>query len=206
MYLGEIPVSPAPLPRTARETAPVEMNYARALRAIGQDLTELFPKVLEIETDGVQFEARGHSHPNPFHQVRESAFKRAWNKLRGRDTKVEPNMPDLSAATFTRIYTPEDIERLDRLYAGNRSGQQRRPDNYSLAERLRTMGGIVNSRKGRLKQLRKNADHLYVDYWDQDGKIQTATLTTVILYRNEQRNESRGNGYAPKELWEGYDF
>jgi hypothetical protein len=206
MFLAETPAYSENPPLPAREPAPALMNYARALRAIGQDLTDLFPKVLEIETNGMLFEARGHSHPNPFHQVRESALKKAWNKLRGRDTKVDSIIPELSKATFTRTYTPEDIERLDRLYAGNRTGQQKKPDNYSLAERLRTMGGIVSSRQGRLKQLRKNADHLYVDYWDQDGKIQTATLTTVILYRNEQPIESRDNGYAPRELWEGYDF
>jgi hypothetical protein len=68
------------------------------------------------------------------------------------------------------------------------------------------MGGIVNSRQGRLKQLRKNADRLFADYWDQDGKIQTAKLTTVILYRNQQSHDSQGNAALPKELWEGYDF
>jgi hypothetical protein len=54
--------------------------------------------------------------------------------------------------------------------------------------------------------LRKNADRLFADYWDQDGKIQTAKLTTVILYRNPQRHGSQSNATAPKELWEGYDF
>jgi hypothetical protein len=53
--------------------------------------------------------------------------------------------------------------------------------------------------------LRKDADHLFVDYWDQDGRIQTAKLTTVILYRNQQSYLSQ-NGSPPRELWEGYDF
>jgi hypothetical protein len=108
--------------------------------------------------------------------------------------------------TFTRTYSPEEIERLDRLYSANRSGHGKRPDNYSLAERLRMMGAIVKSRKGRLKQLRKDGDHFFLEYWDQDGRLQTANLTTVILYRNEQPQLSPDGTDAPKELWEGYDF
>ena len=205
MHLAETTASsPSNLP--GHEPAPALTDYASALRAIGQDLTDLFPKVLEIDTDGVNFEARGQSHANPFHRVRERRFKKVWNKLVRNDAKAESISPELITATFTRTYSSGDIERLDKHFSANRSGQQTRPDNYSLAERLRTMGGIVNSRKGRLKQLRKNADQLFVDFWDQDGKIQTAKLTTVILYRNQQSDDSQSNAALPKELWEGYDF
>ncbi len=191
---------------TANQDAKTVLDYARALRAIGQDLTELFPKVLEIDTDGANFQARGQSHPNPFTQVRERTFTRAWKKLFGKNSTVEPAAPQLPLASFSRSYSPDDIDRLDSLYAANRSGQTRRPDNYSLAERLRTMGGIVNSRYGRLRQLRKSADQLAVDYWDKDNKLQTAKLSTVILYRSDQGRDAQGGAANPKELWEGYDF
>jgi hypothetical protein len=203
MYLSET----APLATstsTAHEPVPAVADYARALRAIGQDLTDLFPKVLEIDTDGLNFEARGESHANPFHQAKAASFKRLWNRIFGKDSEPLPAEPE--RVKFTRTYSPEDIERLDQLYSVNRSSQGKRPDNYSLAERLRTMGGIVKSRKGRLKQLRKDADRLFVDYWDPDGNIQTAKLTTVILYRNQQLQLSPGESHGPKELWEGYDF
>ena len=191
---------------TGREAAQPEIDYARTLRAIGQDLTELFPKVLEIDTDGANFQARGQSHPNPFNQVRERAFTRVWKKLFGKNLQLDATAPQPPAASFARSYSPEDIARLDSHYAANRSGQPRRPDNYSLAERLRTMGGIVNSRQGRLKQLRKIADQLAVDYWDSAGKLQTAKLTTVILYRSDQASDPQVGAANPKELWEGYDF
>jgi hypothetical protein len=167
-------------------------------------LTDLFPKILEIETDGANFIARGHSHPNPFHQHRKFTCKDFWHKLIGKKAEAEPIAFEPAALSFHRTYTPADIERLDRLYTANRSGQLGRPDSYSLAERLRVMGGIVNSRKGRLKQLRKNADQLFVDYWGENGQIHTAKLTTVIMYRNQQDPPSHSS--TPKELWEGYDF
>ena len=190
---------------TCTPDEPVQgVDYSRALRVIGQDLTHLFPRVLEIETDGVNFTACGRSHPNPFHIVRKSAFKKFWHKLIGKGAEAESIALAPSVDSFRLTYTPTDIERLDRLYSANRSGQTGRPDSYSLAERLRAMGGIVDSRKGRLKQLRKNADNLFVDYWDQNGEMHTAKLTTVILYRNQQHQPSHSP--TPKELWEGYDF
>jgi hypothetical protein len=64
------------------------------------------------------------------------------------------------------------------------------------------MGRIVTSRGGRLQRLRKDGDSFFADYWDQKGDLRTAKLTTVILYRNQQRSDVS----APKELWEGYDF
>ncbi|MGH7798728.1 MAG: hypothetical protein ACREQ2_28005 [Candidatus Binatia bacterium] len=184
--------------------AQATVDYSRVLRAIGQDLTDLFPKLLEIENDGANFIARGHSHPNPFHQQRTSACKNVWHKLIGKKAEAEPIAFEPAALGFHRTYTPADIDRLDRLYSAGRTGQVGRPDSYSLAERLRVMGGIVDSRKGRLKQLRKNADQLFVDYWGENGEIHTAKLTTVIMYRNQQHEPSRSP--APKELWEGYDF
>ena len=204
MYLSETPPL-ATSTLTTHEAAPAVADYARALRAIGQDLTDLFPKVLEINTDGVNFEARGESHANPFLRVKEASFKRLWNRLFGNDSGSEP-IAEPARSTFSRTYSTQDIERLDQLYSANRSNQGKRPDNYSLAERLRLMGSIVKSRKGRLKQLRKDADQLFVDYWDQNGKLQTAKLTTVILYRNNQHSPSQNGIHGPRELWEGYDF
>jgi hypothetical protein len=200
MYLAES----SPLTTPAENDAPpvqAVTDYARALRAIGQDLSALFPKTIEIDTDGVAFKARGRSHANPFHQIRPPALKRLWSKLFGKERAAD-TADDGQA--FARNYSWEDIERLDQLYSAHRSGHSKRPDNYSLPERLRMMGAIVNTRKGRLKQLRKDRDRLTVDYWDTQGTLQSAKLTTVILYRNQHIDLATGD--APKELWEGYDF
>ena len=189
----------APATSSAAEVA--QANYALALRVIGQDLSQLFPRVLEIETDGTVFEARGESHPNPFEAVRQSILARAWNKLRG----IEPAQPSATTASFSRRYEPAEIERIDQLNRAQRSESFRRADIYSLAERLRTMGAIVDGKNGRLKHLRKDADRLVVEYWDRQNQLQSAKLTTVILYRNQQLlNRQRRSG--PAELWEGYDF
>jgi hypothetical protein len=179
-----------------------KIDYSRPLRAIGQDLTDLFPKILVIETDGTNFTARGTSHPNPFQRVKKSAFKNIWQTLTGGPPAPDPLALESGADDFQRSYAPADIDRLDQLFSANRTGQVTRPDSYSLPERLRAMGRIVTSRGGRLQRLRKDGDSFFADYWDQKGDLRTAKLTTVILYRNQQRSDVS----APKELWEGYDF
>jgi hypothetical protein len=176
-------------------------SYALALRVIGQDLSPLFPRVLEIETDGKVFEARGERHPNPFETIREGFLARTWNKLRG----IAPAQPAEATTSFSRRYEAAEVERLDQLNRAHRLDDFRRADIYSLAERLRTMGAIVDGKNGRLKHLRKNADHLVVEYWDRQNQLQSAKLTSVILYRNQQQlDQQRRSG--PSELWEGYDF
>jgi hypothetical protein len=187
---------------TTPQAGDQKIDYSRALRAIGQDLAELFPRILVIEVDGTNFTACGKSHPNPFHRVRKSTFQNIWQRLLGDAPEPDPVSYECGTDDFQRTYTPADIERLDQLFSAKRTGQVTRPDSYSLGERLRALGGIVNSRGGRLQRLRKNADTLFADYWDQAGELRTARLTTVILYRSQE--PSRGT--APKELWEGYDF
>ncbi|HEY3169229.1 MAG TPA: hypothetical protein VGK57_18495 [Candidatus Binatia bacterium] len=180
-------------------------NYGRALRVIGQDLTNLFPKVLEIDTDGMSFEARGESHSNPFERIKEPVFKKVWSGLFHRKAVADLRPTQSEPTRFVRSYNPAEIDRLDRLHSAARTGNLQKADMYSLAERLRIMGAIVDSRNGRFKQLRKEDDRLSVEYWDQDGNLQAAKLTTVIMYRNQRRHKLQRRN-PPLELWEGYHF
>jgi len=180
------------------------IDYARALRAIGQDLSELYPKTFEIDTDGENFIARGQSHPDPFKQnFRRGGLARLWRTLGVKKFDGEKNGSAGHDLKFSRSYTPESIHSLDQSYSSKRTGQLSRPDNYSLAERLRTLGGIVKARNGKLKRVRKDGDQLFADYWNEAGEVATAKLTTVILYRNQQES---AQGAELQELWEGYDF
>ena len=185
-----------------RESSPATASYARVLRVIGQDLAGFFPKNVEIITAGESFEARGHCHPNPFEAVKKSFLNRIWRRVAGTVPAAIPE-ETLPPAPITRTYEADEIERLDILYGINRGDPSRRADAYSLAERFRTMGAIVDRKHGSLKRLSKERDRLLIEYWDAEGQLQSAKLTTVIFYRNQQQSYHRK---APKELWEGYDF
>lgn len=190
---------------SAQEPILTTVNYGKALRVIGQELAGLFPRVLEIATDGASFEVSGECHPNPFDAVKESVFKKAWKTFFSSVLAADSAQTSAPATRFSRRYDAAEIDRLDQINRARRTDNSRRADAYSLAERLRTMGAIIDANKGRLKFLRKEADRLSVEYWDPQGEIQTAKLTSVIMYRNRQRFDGRRQN-SPAELWEGYDF
>ncbi len=180
------------------------VNYGKALRVIGQELAGLFPRFLEIAADGASFAVSGDCHPNPFEAVKENLFKKAW-KVFFSNAAAADSAPTVPATRFSRSFDAAEIDRLDQINRARRSDDYRRADSYSLAERLRTMGAIVDLNKGRLKLLRKEADRLSVEYWDAQGEIKSAKLTTVIMYRDQQRFGTQRQ-HRPAELWEGYDF
>jgi hypothetical protein len=181
------------------------VSYGKALRVIGQELAGMFPRVLEITADGANFAVSGECHPNPFEAVKESFFKKIWQSLFARASAADSAQTPAPATSFSRSYDGAEIARLDQISRARRSGNGRRADAYSLAERLRTLGSIVDTNKGRLKHLRKEADRFSVEYWDPQGEVKTAKLTTVIMYRNQLRIDARRQD-SPAELWEGYDF
>ncbi len=189
---------------TQRDLSPATATYGKILRVIGQDLAGFFPRTVEITMDGVSFEAQGQCHPNPFEAVNSSFLNRIWRRV-ARKASTAGAEEARPPACFARTYDAGEIERLDQLYSANRGEGSRRADAYSLSERFRTMGAIVDRNQGRLKLLRKEADRLSVEYWDPQGEIQTAKLTTVIMYRNQQRFDAQRQN-SPAELWEGYDF
>jgi len=186
------------------DSSPSTESYGKVLRVIGQDLAGFFPRILEITTDGVSFAAQGQCHPNPFEAVKETFLNRIWCRVahKASATAAQENQPP---ACFARTYDASEIERLDGLHRANRGEGSRRADAYSLSERFRAMGAIVDKRNGSLKRLHKEADRLSIEYWDTQGQLQSAKLTTVIFYRNQQPADPRRQN-APAELWEGYDF
>ena len=187
-----------------RDSNPAAATYGNILRVIGQDIAGFFPRTLEITTDGVSFEAQGQCHPNPFEAVKANFLNRIWRRVARKASAATPEEGQ-PPVCFARTYDAGEIERLDRLYSAKRGENSRRADAYSLPERFRTMGDIVDKKNGSLKRLHKEADRLFVEYWDAQGQLQSAKLTTVIFYRNQQRTDPRRQN-APAELWEGYDF
>ena len=140
-----------------RDSNPATATYGKILRVIGQDLAGFFPRTLEITTDGVIFEAQGQCHPNPFEAVKASFLNRIWRRVAGKTSATAPQEAQ-PPVCFARTYDASEIDRLDRLYSANRGENSRRADAYSLSERFRTMGALVDKKNGSLKRLHKEAD------------------------------------------------
>ncbi len=147
--------------------APTELQftrekYARALRAIGQDLADLYPDRLEIETDGDNFIARDRTRALIRQQSngKLKRLRKLWHRL------SEPD-PEATNCEFERTYTPQAIDRLDEIGTLRRSGTSAKPDLYSIAEKLRMVGRIVDDKRAEFLKLCQDDQSVTFHYRDK---------------------------------------
>ena len=164
-------------------------NYARALRAIGQDLTELHPEELEIQVTGAEFIASGIGVAQPPQEQAKhgSTVQTAWNRLKGKETSHSGPAVSLQRQRFTRKYTLDDINRLDENHLPARANPDGKPDIYSLSERLRTVGRIVHDFHGTLIRIVRENNSIKFEYRDKDGIEHKEEYTNLALYKYQQR-------------------
>ena len=160
--------------------------HARALRAIGQDIADLLPDSLAIEPSGEDFIAHGMCNRTRLEgwdaDQTISGLRKLGAKLRAGMLKPSAREPDLDLAPFNRTYHPVDIDRLDQ-----RGNQQRAgtgiPEIYSLGERLRTIGKLVDSQNGSIIRIFKDLHHIIFEYRDGDGNPRKVDLDNTEIYR-----------------------
>jgi hypothetical protein len=172
-------------------TEPGTGFHARALRAIGQDLADLLPENFAIEPSGEDFIAHGMCSRARLETTDSvqcmTGLRKLGAKLRAGVLKPSTRQPDLDLAAFTRRYNARAIEQLDE------QGNQRRgriagiPEIYSLGERLRTIGKVIDSHDGRLIRIYKDLHHILFEYRDGDGNLRKVEMDNTELYRLQRR-------------------
>lgn len=179
-------------------------RYARALRAIGQDLADLLPDSMTIEPDGDDFIVHGMCNRS---RLESREMEGGWSGLRKMGAKLRAGIfkpprgePDLDLAPFTRSYNAADVDRLD--HEGNR----RRfdigglPEIYSLGERLRTIGKVIDGHDGRLGRIYKDLHHIVFEYRDRDAQLRKIELDNTQLYRMQRHHASERSESIQLEL------
>ena len=182
--------------------------YARALRAIGQDLADLSPEKLEIEIVGDDFVARGHGRDNRLgaRDADVNSLTKIWKKLVHNNRMANPGQSQLLIVPFVCTYTLADIDRLDEVGTGHRDSRNKvAADLYSLGERLRTIGRIVDANQGKLTKLFKDGNSVTFHYQDQDGQTHREELSNLALYQIQKQYYSQRGTYKAKDLWDGLD-
>lgn len=168
--------------------------HARALRAIGQDLSDLLPENLAIEPSGEDFIAHGMCSRARLESLDSdqtiSGLRKFSAKLRAGILKPSTRKPDLDLAPFNRTYHPVDIERLDHKGNHQRIGIGGIPEIYSLGERLRTIGKLVDSQNGRIIRIFKDLHHIIFEYRDGNGTPRKVDLDNTELYRLQRSHSS----------------
>jgi hypothetical protein len=131
-------------------------EYAKPLRAIGQDLEKLHVQEFEMESDGNDYIVRGRAKADPSEEslgenLGGCGQKSFWRSLRGlsRD-QVDHDAATPSYKTLELRYTPEDLNRLKCEGQAKRRDPNQMPNARSTSQVLRATGAYVNDRYGRL--------------------------------------------------------
>jgi hypothetical protein len=166
-------------------------DYARVLRAIGQDLEDEFPDPLEIEVIGKNFIAQGRLKPPrkkpAANGKEETGWRKTWHSLLRRDPGSRMGQPTPLFLPFKRTYTFDDANRLEDVGVLDRKENANKPDVYGLAEKLRVAGGLVNAKGGRLVKLINDAYGIVVQYLDGQGTLHLAEYSTFDIFKIQQK-------------------
>ena len=172
--------------------------YARVLRVIGQDLADLLPERLAIELRGEEIVAHGFCTKSRMEEIEAAGARVGIKKLLDKvsDALIRPpnREPDLEFVPFSRTYNVSDIDRLDNQATSQRGGYGGMPDIYSLGERLRTIGKVIDGQNGRFVKIWKDLHQIVFEYHDGDGKAHKEELNNTELYQLQQRYAAERSG------------
>jgi hypothetical protein len=186
--------------------------YERALRAIGQDLADLFPQQLEIEYHADNFEVQVRcdrkraERKGPRVQkpgLRDVLHKLATYEL-GKPSSAKPSK-EAEIATFAPTYSPDDINQL------NESGMRRRaqagkvPDIRNLSEALRTVGRIIDAEEGRLIKVFRDLNRIAFECMNAEGATRRTEMTHAELYKLQQQYYQKRGDFVSVDVWKGHE-
>ncbi|HEY6996768.1 MAG TPA: hypothetical protein VH851_02505 [Candidatus Binatia bacterium] len=168
--------------------------HARALRVIGQDLAAFVPENIAIELQGDSFVAHGLCAKTRM-EDRESSYSLCAVKkfFKRMATMLQPPLrePDLEFVPFTRTYKISDLEHLDDHAIARRGNPEGMPDIYTLGERLRTIGKVIDGHDGRVIRIFKDLHQIVFEYRDGNGQVRKEELTNTELYQLQQSYAAR---------------
>jgi len=160
-------------------------DYARVLRAIGQDLEELRPESVAIKHKRKNFIVRGRCRATSLagkaDAVRLPLIERLWEKIRRRDSDATAPEAQDRTVSFLRRYTRDDIDRLDQSKQSQRTAPTANPDVHSLGEMLRTIGRIIDAEGGRLIELSRDSQTVTFEYRDAQGAKRKKQLSNMQM-------------------------
>lgn len=132
-------------------------DYARHLRAIGQDLESLRLSTFNLEYVGdsylvwVRPDEQGE-RANPLSRVGKNRLQKLWrNKTPTRPLGHEEPYPVSASRTGRRLrYSVQELDRIEKEQRARRRQQSGNADGHCLSQLLRTVGDLVRQRGERL--------------------------------------------------------
>lgn len=132
-------------------------DYARHLRAIGQDLESRHYRHFNIEVTGDAYVVSVNPHDppepgNPLRRIGKGRLQRLWRfKMPSRPGSREESgaAPDLQTGKRL-LYSIQDLDRIEREQRAQRQQQSGGADGHRLSQLLRTVGDLVGRNSERL--------------------------------------------------------
>ncbi|HEY3150340.1 MAG TPA: hypothetical protein VGK65_01625 [Candidatus Binatia bacterium] len=132
-------------------------DYARHLRAIGQDLENLHLSTFNLEYTGdaylvwIKSDDQGESN-NPLFRISKNRLQKLWrNKIPPRTVGHEESFALSASQTGKRLrYSVRELDRIEREQRARRRQQSGTADGHCLSQLLRTVGDIVGQKGERL--------------------------------------------------------
>jgi hypothetical protein len=153
-------------------------NYSKALRAIGSalDALEVETKTFELTCDGANYIVRLENQKAKKPETKEVKN----NGLKALQQIFSSHHPIENPSAGPLVYTPEDIDRLDR------EGQLRRrnagTNPQSLTQALRAIGFYIDDKGARLLQISRRGELMTVRYETARGSSSTEEFMLSNLY------------------------
>ena len=181
-------------------------DYARTLRVIGQDLANLLADSLEIEVVGQDFIVSGRAKA-PRSPVagtsHHGVWNKYWNKLAARPPKTDRAQTQSSLVPFRRVYTPQDIDRLDDVGVPHRRETTKTPEVDSFGDKLRAIGQIVDTKRGALVKLTNEVNGVEFQYRDERGEIHSERCSNFEIYKIQQDYYGERDPINAIDPWRG---
>jgi hypothetical protein len=132
-------------------------DYARHLRAIGQDLEILHFSQFNLEFTGDAYlvwvkGGENSERSQPLLRIGKSRLQKLWrNHIPPRTIGQEESFPLSSSQTGRRLrYSVQELDRIEREQRARRRRQSANADGHSLSQLLRTLGDLLGQRSERL--------------------------------------------------------
>jgi hypothetical protein len=144
-------------PNVVMEAKISPSDYARHLRAIGQDLENLHLSTFNLEYVGDSYlvwirpDDQGET-ANSLSRISRNRLQKLWrNKTLGRPLGHEEPYPVSPSRTGKRLrYSVQELDRIEREQRARRRQQSGNADGHRLSQLLRTVGDLVRQRGERL--------------------------------------------------------
>ena len=143
--------------KNAMDTRISPADYARHLRAIGQDLENRHLSNFNLEYTGdsylvwIRSDDQTESN-NPLFRINKNRLQKLWrNKLPPRTLGHEESYARSSTRTGKRLrYSVQELDRIEREQRARRRQQSGTADGHCLSQLLRTVGDLVGQKGERL--------------------------------------------------------